>query len=107
MLREAHSVINILQPTLGADELAAVGDVFASSWVDRERMTSVGSCSEGVFVSMQLAGAGPQTDVVPPTEQEDLDAFACAGSPAWHIAGPLSKRALYVGVRERTDGRER
>jgi hypothetical protein len=77
-------VINILQPTLGADELAAVGDVFASSWVDRERMTSVGSWSEGI-----------------------LDAFAGAGSPAWHIASPLSKRALYVGVRERTDGRER
>jgi hypothetical protein len=107
VLREAHSVINILHPTLGADELAAVGDVFASSWVDRERMTSAGSCSEGVFVSMQLVGAGPQTEVVLPTEQEYLDAFASAGSPAWHIASPLSKRALYAGVRERTDGRER
>jgi hypothetical protein len=107
VLREAHSVINILQPTLGADELAAVGDVFASSWVDRERMTSAGSCSEGVFVSMQLVGAGPQTEVVLPPEQEYLDAFASVGSPAWHIASPLSKRALYAGVRERTDGRER
>ncbi|WP_410610182.1 hypothetical protein [Amycolatopsis sp. lyj-109] len=60
MLREAHSVINILQPTSGADELAAAGDVFASSWIDRERMTSVGSCPEGV--SMQLVGVRKRTD---------------------------------------------
>ncbi len=100
-------MINILQPTLGADELSAVCNVFASSWVERERMTPVGSCSEGGFVSMQLVGAGPRTEVVLPAEQEYLDAFAGAGSPAWHIASPLSKHALYVGVRERTDGRER
>jgi len=41
VLREAHSVINILQPTSGADELAAVGDV---------------------FVSMQLVGVRERTD---------------------------------------------
>jgi aminotransferase len=79
-------MINIFQPTLGEQELAAVGEVFASSWIGRgprtaafeaafaahlgvtgDHVTSLNSCTEGLFIAMELAGVGPGDEVVLPT----------------------------------------
>ncbi len=79
-------MINVFQPTLGAQELAAVAEVFDSSWVGKgprttafeaafaehldvaaNRVTSVSCCTEALFISMELAGVGPDTEVVLPT----------------------------------------
>jgi dTDP-4-amino-4,6-dideoxygalactose transaminase len=80
------SVINVFQPSLGERELAAVSDVFRSNWlgkgsqtdlfeanfahylgVDRERVTSVSCCTEGLFQSISVLGIGPGDEVVLPT----------------------------------------
>ncbi|AUS81211.1 DegT/DnrJ/EryC1/StrS family aminotransferase [Actinoalloteichus sp. AHMU CJ021] len=76
-------MINVFQPTLGDEELAAVKEVFATSWVGKGKRTaafeqafarhlgvgddhvmSVNSCTEATFLAMQLLGVGPGTDVV-------------------------------------------
>jgi aminotransferase len=79
-------MINVFQPSLGERELAAVREVFESNWigkgaqadafesafarhvgVGREHMTSVNSCTEAMFITMELAGIGPGDEVVLPT----------------------------------------
>lgn len=106
-------MINIFQPTLGADELAAVGEVFASSWVgrgprtadfeaafaghvgvDRSRMTSISCCSEGLFLSMQLVGAVEGTEVVLPTVSFVSAANAIAATGARPVFCDVDPRTL-------------
>lgn len=97
-------MINVFQPTVGAEELAAVAEVFESNWlgkgerteafetafahhlgVGRDRVTSVNSCTEAIFLSIQLAGVGPGDDVVLPTVS-----FVGAGNAvAAHGARPV------------------
>lgn len=79
-------MINIFQPSLGDAELAAVREVFESNWIGRGRraeefeaafaghigvqrahVTSVNSCTEGIFIALELAGIGPGDEVVLPT----------------------------------------
>ncbi len=79
-------MINVFQPSVGAEELAAVAEVFDSSWIGKgkrtagfesafaehigvtaDRVTSVNSCTEALFISMELADVGPGSDVVLPT----------------------------------------
>ncbi len=79
-------MINVFQPALGERELAAVAKVFDSNWighgaqadefestfaahlgVDRAHMTSLNSCTEATFLAMELAGVGPDDEVVLPT----------------------------------------
>ncbi|MGV9774179.1 DegT/DnrJ/EryC1/StrS aminotransferase family protein [Streptosporangium sp. NPDC003464] len=79
-------MINVFQPSLGEQELAAVREVFESNWVGRgeranefeagfarhigvgrEHVTSVNSCTEATFIAMELAGVGPGSEVVLPT----------------------------------------
>lgn len=79
-------MINVFQPAVGAAELAAVAEVFDSSWIGKgarvagfesafaehigvtsDRVTTLNSCTEALFVSMELADAGPGDDVVLPT----------------------------------------
>ncbi|MBB5870049.1 aminotransferase [Allocatelliglobosispora scoriae] len=79
-------MINVMQPSLGERELAAVGKVFASNWigkgeqtstfeagfaahigVGRDHVTSVNSCTEATFIAMELAGVGPGHEVIVPT----------------------------------------
>jgi len=79
-------MINVFQPSLGEQELAAVREVFESNWVGRgakanefeagfarhigvgrEHLTSVNSCTEATFIAMELAGVGPDSEVVLPT----------------------------------------
>jgi aminotransferase len=80
------NMINVFQPSLGAQELAAVQAVFESNWVGRgeqadtfetafarhidvgrKHLTSVNSCTEATFIAMELAGIGPGDEVVLPT----------------------------------------
>lgn len=97
-------MINVFQPSLGEDELAAVAEVFDSNWVGKgprtsefeaafaghigvgsERVTSVSSCTEATFIAMRLAGIGPGADVVLPTIS-----FVSAGNAvAAHGARPV------------------
>jgi dTDP-4-amino-4,6-dideoxygalactose transaminase len=79
-------MINVFQPTLGAEELAAIAEVFDSAWVGKgartadfeaafaahlgltaDRVTSVNCCTSALFISMELAEAGPGSEVVLPT----------------------------------------
>src|SRR5262245_20667333 len=79
-------MINVFQPALGVEELAAVERVFASNWigkgavtsqfesafaehlsVDRGLVRSASCCTEALFQAMSLLGIGPGDDVVLPT----------------------------------------
>jgi aminotransferase len=78
--------INVFQPTLGIDELAAVERAFASGWVgkgqrtadfeaafaehlgvERDHVRSTSCCTEGLFLAMELLGIGPDDEVVIPS----------------------------------------
>lgn len=79
-------MINVFQPALGAEELDAVGRVFASNWVGKGTVTaqfeeafagylgvnrtlvrSVSCCTEGLFQAMTLLRVGPGDEVVLPS----------------------------------------
>jgi aminotransferase len=79
-------LINVFQPSLGAEELEAVRHVFESNWpgkgivtdrfeaafarhlgTDRALVRSANSCTEGLFTAMHVLGIGPGDEVVLPT----------------------------------------
>ncbi|MEU0537398.1 DegT/DnrJ/EryC1/StrS family aminotransferase [Amycolatopsis tolypomycina] len=79
-------MINVMQPALGEQELAAVREVFESNWigrgartqqfesafarhigVDADHVTSTNSCTEATFIAMELLEIGPGDEVVLPT----------------------------------------
>nr|AHE14547.1 TlmJ-like putative aminotransferase [uncultured bacterium] len=79
-------MINVFQPTLGEEELAAVRKVFDSGWIGRgpvtaefeagfarhlrsspDQVVSLNSCTEGLFLAMELLAVGPGDEVVLPT----------------------------------------
>ncbi|WP_176797864.1 DegT/DnrJ/EryC1/StrS family aminotransferase [Actinopolyspora mzabensis] len=79
-------MINVFQPSLGELELAAVKETFDSNWigrgsrteefesvfarhigVPRDRVRSINSCTEAMFLAMELAGVDQSSDVVLPT----------------------------------------
>jgi dTDP-4-amino-4,6-dideoxygalactose transaminase len=79
-------LINVFQPSLGEAELAAVREVFASSWIGRGAITarfetefaahlavgerlvrSVSCCTEGLFQAVELLRIGPGDEVVLPS----------------------------------------
>lgn len=79
-------MINVYQPTLGKEELNRLGQVFASNWIGRGKLTAefeekyalyIGStkehvlstncCSEGLFSSMHLCDIKPEDEVILPT----------------------------------------
>jgi dTDP-4-amino-4,6-dideoxygalactose transaminase len=79
-------MINLFQAALGDEELAAVQEVFRSGWIGRgprtdefvaafgehvaveaEHLVAVNSCTEGLFLAMELLDVGPGTEVVLPT----------------------------------------
>ncbi|MEV6236930.1 DegT/DnrJ/EryC1/StrS family aminotransferase [Lentzea sp. NPDC051838] len=97
-------MINVSQPSLGFEELAAVQEVFASNWIGKgarvdafeaafaehigvgsENVATLNSCTEALFLSMQLLGIGPGDDVVLPT----LSFVAQANAIAAHGARPV------------------
>lgn len=79
-------MINVFQPALGREELAAVQEVFASNWVgkgpkttqfeaafaahigvDTGLMQSVNSCTEGLFQAMNVLEISAGDEVILPT----------------------------------------
>lgn len=79
-------MINVMQPTLGKEELKALEKTFASNWIGHGKMTtkfeevyakhlgstpdrvlSTNCCSEGLFSSMHLCGIEPGDEVILPT----------------------------------------
>lgn len=79
-------MINVYQPTLGKEELAALEKVFKSNWlgkgkrvaefeekyadhlgVPKELVLSTNCCSEGLFSSMHLLDIQPGDEVIVPT----------------------------------------
>jgi dTDP-4-amino-4,6-dideoxygalactose transaminase len=79
-------MINVFEPALREEELDAVKAVFESNWVgkgrltdqfesqfasflgiDRKQIRSLSCCTEGLFQSMGMIGAGPGDEVILPT----------------------------------------
>lgn len=79
-------MINVMEPSLGKEELEALEKTFASNWIGKGKITSkfeeiyaehLGStkdrvlstncCSEGLFSSMHLLGIEPGDEVILPT----------------------------------------
>ena len=79
-------MIRVFQPTLGHDELKAIGEVFADQWpgngprvkaferafaayigVDAEQMIAVTSCTEGLFQSVAALELSSTNEVILPT----------------------------------------
>jgi len=106
-------VINVFQPSLGAEELAAVGRVFASNWlgkgkltgrfeaafaghlgVRREQLRSANSCSEGLFLSVKLVGAGLGDEVVMPSISFVASANAAVSRGARPVFCDVDPRTL-------------
>ncbi|MBQ7172533.1 MAG: DegT/DnrJ/EryC1/StrS family aminotransferase [Clostridia bacterium] len=79
-------MINVMQPSLGKEELAAIEKVFTSNWIGKgalvkefeekyashlgstpDRVLSTNCCSEGLFSSMHLLDIKPGDEVILPT----------------------------------------
>jgi aminotransferase len=123
------AMINLFQPTLGERELAAVREVFDSGWigrggrtssfeeafarhigVGREHVTSVNSCTEGLFVAMELLGVGPGDEVVLPTISfvGAANAVAARGArPVFCDVDPSTLNPTVEHVADRLSGRTR
>ncbi|MFE9202422.1 DegT/DnrJ/EryC1/StrS family aminotransferase [Micromonospora sp. NPDC007230] len=80
-------MLNVFQPALGEEELAAVAEAFASNWVGYgsraarfeaefadhvgvpgENMIFINSATSGLFLAMELVGLGPGDEVVLPSQ---------------------------------------
>lgn len=110
-------MINIFQPTLGDEELAAVREVFESGWIGRgpqtklfedefaqhvgvgpERMTSVNCCTEAMFIAMELLEVGPGCEVVIPAISFVGAANAVAARGARPVFCDVNPWSLNAGV---------
>jgi len=79
-------MINLFQPSVGEEELAAIREVFSSNWLgvgDRvaqfesefadylgrptSEVQAVSSCTEGLFQSVSALGLGPGDEIILPT----------------------------------------
>lgn len=79
-------MINVMQPTLGKEELERISEVFQSNWLGKgalvsefekmyalhlgsseNQVLSTNCCSEGLFSSMYLLGIQPGDEVIVPT----------------------------------------
>lgn len=106
-------MINVFQPALGAEELEAVRQVFASSWVGRGAVTeqfetafarlvgverplmhSISCCTEGLFQSMALLGIESGDEVILPSISFVGAANAVASSGARPVFCDVDARTL-------------
>lgn len=114
-------MINVFQPSLGEEELSAVREVFDSCWigrgprvaelessfaarlgVDRDRVTSVNSCTEATFLAMELLDVGPGDEVVLPTVTFVGTANAVAARGARPVFCDVDPRTLNATVHDVT-----
>lgn len=97
-------MINVFQPSLGDEELAAVAEVFESSWVGKgprvrafeeafahhieagaDQVVSTNSCTEATFLAMELLDVGPGDEVILPS----ISFVGAANAVAAHGARPV------------------
>lgn len=105
------SRINVMQPFLGAEEIAAVTEVLTSGWVAQgprvaafesafadhqgaDHAVAVSSCTTGLHLSLIVAGVQPGDDVVVPS----FSFIATANAPVY-----LGARPVFADV-DRTTG---
>jgi len=96
------SRINVMQPFLGAEEIAAVTEVLTSGWVaqgprvaafeaafarhqEADNAVAVSSCTTALHLSLIVAGVEPGDDVVVPS----LSFIATANAPVYVGARPV------------------
>jgi|GEM_PF-3197882 aminotransferase len=89
-------MINIFQPCLGGEELAALKEVFASNWIGKgtatlefekafaasikagpRLFTSVTCCTEGLFLATELFGVVPGTRSATSRFSEAFSSSSC------------------------------
>lgn len=104
--------VNVFQPTLGEEELAAVSEVFASNWlgygprskafeaefadhlgVPADRALLINCATAGLFLAVELLGLGPGDDVVLPSAS-----FVAAGN----AVAECGARPVFCDVDPRT-----
>lgn len=112
-------MINVFQPTLGAEELAAVADVFASNWlghgprtkafeaefaahlgVPADRLLFINSGTAGLFLAAELLDLGPGDDVVLPSVSFVAVANAIAARGATPVFCDVDPRTLNPSVED-------
>ncbi len=112
-MKTDDEILNLFQPSLGAEELDAVRLVFESNSVgrgsvterfvagfaeylgaDRASMRTVNSCTEGLFQAVELLGLGPGDEVVLPTISFVGAANAIAASGARPVFCDVDYRTL-------------
>lgn len=106
-------MINVFQPQLGEEELAAVKAVFESNWlghgprskefeagfaehigVGAEHTVFINSCTAGLFLAVELLGLGEGDEVVMPSISFVAAANAVAGSGALPVFCDVDPRTL-------------
>ncbi|MGP4110198.1 DegT/DnrJ/EryC1/StrS family aminotransferase [Streptomyces sp. 4N509B] len=106
-------MLNVFQPSLGAEELKAVGEVFESNWlghgprtkefearfadhlgVPAEHTVFITSATAGLFLSTELLGLGPGDDVVLPSASFVAAGNAVAASGARPVFCDVDPRTL-------------
>lgn len=112
-------MIQVFQPSFGADELASVARVFHSNWVGKgpkvtefeaawathinaspANVVSVNSCTEGLFTAVQLLGIGPGDEVIIPTIHFVGTAQAVLSAGAMPVFCDVDSRTLNVRVED-------
>lgn len=107
-------MINVFQPSLGEDELAAVSEVFASNWLGHgprtsafeaqfaehigaagaENLVFINSCTAGLFLAAELLDLGPGDEVVMPSVSFVAAANAVAATGARPVFCDVDPRGL-------------
>lgn len=106
-------MIHVFQPSLGDAEVEAVRRVFQSNWLGKGRLTgefeaafavhlgvprdhlrSSNSCSEGLFLSLDLLGVGPGDEIVMPSISFVASANAAVARGARPVFCDVDPRTL-------------
>ncbi|MCB5909689.1 DegT/DnrJ/EryC1/StrS family aminotransferase [Streptomyces pinistramenti] len=110
-------MINLFEPAVGEEELAGVRAVFASGWLGKgprtstfeaafaahlgvpdDRLVSLNSCTEGLFLAMELLDVGPGDEVVLPSVSFVGAANAVAARGATPVFCDVDPATLNPGV---------
>lgn len=108
-------MINIFQPALGAEELAAIAKVFESNWIGKgnstlefekafaaslrtspDNFTSTTCCTEGLFLASQIFGFSAQDEVIAPSISFVAVGSAIVSSGAKLVLCDVDARSLNV-----------
>jgi dTDP-4-amino-4,6-dideoxygalactose transaminase len=112
-------MIQLFRPTLGEEELSAVSEVFESGWIGRgprtdafedafaghlgvetSQVMSISTCTEGLFMAMELLGIEAGDEVVLPTVNFVGAANAIADCGATPVFCDVDRRTLNARVED-------